>query len=195
MPPIKEATHPEKCRARKVVAPDPAPRLPTGGEPEGPPLRLVEDAAPLPSLEEVTRTRGSTMKQIPASVLDRWSRKFTSLLSAAMHFNDDRHWTVALMFAKCTLYTAHRGGRKAKTNTERVSAALDLYEAQRYADAWRVAMGPARPGRPQAHANSMERRVAQCVAQTRDGEYSRALAGLQSAEMAPPTVETLRLLQ
>ena len=195
MPPIKVEGHSAKCRARSAVVPDALPRLPTGGEPEGPPPRLVDCETPLPSLEEVTRTRGATLKFIPASQRDRWARKFSSLCSAAMYHNDVSHWTVALMFARCTLYTAHRGGKNARTNTERVAVALGMFETKKYAEAWAVARGPVRKSAPTQNANTLERKVKQCVARTRDGEYSRALAGLQSADMASPTTETLEILR
>ena len=100
-----------------------------------------------------------------------------------MYHNDVSHWTVALMFARCTLYTAHRGGKNARTNTERVAVALGMFEAKKYAEAWAVARGPVRKSAPTQNANTLERKVKQCVARTRDGEYSRALAGLQSADI------------
>ena len=204
MPLIKVSTHPLVCVALRPKPIEPPLHHPAVGMPEGPPQRLFEPLGgshvgdpQLPTLEEITRHKCPTMKVIPGRHKDRWGRQLGTLLAAAVHFNDDAHWVVLAMFAKCTLYTSHRGGKKYKTqtNAERVSAALDLYEAKRYAEAWKAAKGPARKARaPAGNANTMERRVAQCVAQTRDAEYSRALAGLQSADLAPPSDATLRLL-
>ena len=196
MPPIKEPAHSAKCAANVERRADPPQRHPVVGEADGPPPRLMEDTAQLPTLEEISRTRCQTMKAIPARLQDRWARQLGGLLSAAAFHNDVPHWTIALMFAKCTLYTAHRGGRKAKTNAERVIAALDRYDRKEYAEAWAVARGPGRKARaPTSSPNTMERRVAQCIAQTSDAEYSRALAGLQSEDLAAPTAATLEILR
>ena len=197
MPLIKVAAHPAVCLALQLKTSDPPQRHPAVGVPEGPPQRLLDPDPLLPTMEEITRHKCATMKMIPGKLKDRWGKQFSTLLSAAMHFKDEVHWQVLWMYAKCTLYTAHRGGkgRKVKTNSERVSAALDLYEAKRYAEAWAAAKGPARKAQTQASAaNAMDRRVQQCIAQTRDAEYSRALAGLQSADLAPPSDATLQLL-
>ena len=190
----KKTSHENQCKGQSV---QPA-SSPHPSEPLGETFYDVHGTNDIPSLDEICTTSISTCKDVPHRCRYLWTKILTTALSSAVHENSVRAWTLLAILPKCVLPAPYRGGRKAHTSySSYILKRMELWIEGKYATLWSEAIrdNERKRSKQQSNENVEDKSQVRSELLVRQGEYSRGMAALTAAPLAPYNEETLQKLQ
>ena len=190
----KKTSHENQCKGQSV---QPA-SSPHPSEPLGETFYVVHGTNDIPSLDEICTTSISTCKDVPHRCRYLWTKILTTALSSAVHENSVRAWTLLAILPKCVLPAPYRGGRKAHTSySSYILKRMELWIEGKYATLWSEAIRDNERKRlkQQNNENGEDKSQIRSELLVRQGEYSRGMAAITAAPLAPYNEETLQKLQ
>ena len=139
----------------------------------------------------------STCKDVPHCCRFLWASILTQSLTSAVKENTVEAWTLLAMLPKCVLPAPFRGGRKGHTSySTYVENRMKLWLAGEYLLLWEDAQRDHYKKRSRSRDSEIDADRAAIRAEllARQGEFSRGMAALTAAPMAPDNADTLEKL-
>ena len=153
----------------------------------------------LPSLDCVCSYAINTCKDVPFRCRQQWASVLTQTMAAVVRENSVEAWTRLAMLPKCVLPAPKRGGRKGNSSyTTKTSQRMDRWESREYAALWNESVAQMVKKRERSDDEEVDesgKAAKRAELLARQGEFSRAMAALTAAPMAPESEETYEKLQ
>ena len=190
----KQISHLKHCKGRNQPVRSLTPPMPTSFSEK---INEEHPADPLPLLSSVYSLPLSTCKDVPHCCRFLWARILSEALTSAVKENTVQAWTLLAMLPKCVLPAPYRGGRKGHTSySTYVEKRMELWLGGDYLLLWDQALkdGERKRSKSRNPESDEDRAAIRAELLVRQGEFSRGMAALSAAPMAPDNEETLAKL-